>query len=126
MSFSTSGQVILQDSVPADVTYSEVKNSGDQCIYADRTREIGVPRQLIISHQEVGSGDNARLRSMVKLTNSVENSALEGDVVQHSIHIVLDTPHRIVEKSDVVDVLSQMVDFLSIATFVDQITNREV
>jgi hypothetical protein len=126
MSFSTSGQVQVQDSTPATVTYSEVQNTGSQCIYADRTREIGVPRQLIISHQSVGSGDDSRLRSMVKFSNAIENSALEGDVVEHRIHVVFDTPNRVVEKTDVEDVLAQLTDLLSGGTFVDQLMNREV
>jgi hypothetical protein len=126
MSFSTNGQVQVQDSAPATVTYSEVQNTGSQCIYADRDREIGVPRQLIISHQKVGTGDAARMRSMVKFTNNVENSALEGDVAEHRIHLVLDSPVRIVDKDDITDVLAQMIDFISGATFVDQIVNQEV
>lgn len=126
MSFSTNGQVQVQDSTPATVTYTEVQNNGTQCIYADRDREIGVPRQLIVSHQLVGTGEAARLRSMVKLSNCVENPALEGDVVEHRIHLVIDSPRRVIAKSDITDVLAQMVDFISGATFVDQIMNQEV
>lgn len=126
MSFSTNGQVAVQDSVPATVTYSEVQNTGSQCIYADRTREVGVPRQLIISHQQVGAGEAARLRSMVKFSNSIENAALEGDVVEHRVHMVIDTPLRIVEKADVADVIAQLIDVMSDASFVDQILNSEV
>jgi len=74
----------------------------------------------------VGKGDDARLRSMVKLTNNVENSALEGDVVEHRLHLVLDTPLRVVEKTDVQDVLTQLISLLESATFVDQIMNQEV
>lgn len=126
MSFSTNGQVQLQDATPATVTYSEVQNTGSRCIYSDRTREIGEPRNLEISHQSVGSGDDARLRSMIKLSNCIENSALEGDVVEHRIHVVFDTPLRVVAKADVEDVLAQMVDFLSISGVVDQLMNQEV
>lgn len=126
MSFSTNGQVEVQDSTPATVTYSEVQNTGSQCIYADRAREIGVPRQLTISHQKTGSGDAARLRSMVKFSNNVENSALEGDVVEHRAHVVFDTPLRVVDKTDVEDVLAQLIDLLSTTGFVDQIMNQEV
>jgi len=126
MSFSTSGQVTLVDEASANAVYSEVQNTGIQCIYADRNRDIGIGRQLIISHQSVGKGDDARLRSMVKLTNNVENSALEGDVVEHRLHLVLDTPLRVVEKTDVQDVLTQLISLLESATFVDQIMNQEV
>lgn len=126
MSFSTNGQVQLQDSTPATVTYSLVDNYGSRCVYADRTREIGEPRRLEISHQMVGSGDDARLRSMVKLSNAIENPALEGDVVEHRIHVVFDTPLRVVAKADVEDVLAQMADFLAISGVVDQIMNQEV
>lgn len=126
MSFSTNGQVQLTDSGAATVTYTEVRNTGDQCIYADRTREIGVPRQLIISHQTVGTGDAARLRSMIKLTNDVENSALEGDVVEHRIHVVFDSPLRVVAKTDIEDVLAQALDLLGTAGIVDQLMNQEV
>lgn len=126
MSFSTNGQITVADSSAAEVIYSEVQNTGSQCIYADRTREIGIPRQLIISHQLVGTGEAARVRSMVKFSNSVENSALEGDVAEHRIHLVLDTPGRLVQKTDVEDVLAQFIDFISGGTFIDQITNREV
>lgn len=126
MSFSTNGQVAVTDSVPATVTYSEVQNTGSQCVYADRAREIGVPRQLIISHQNVGSGEAARLRSMVKFTNAIENPALEGDVVESRIHLVIDSPLRIVGKTDVKDVIAQLIDVISGLTFVDQIMNSEV
>lgn len=126
MSFSTNGQVEVQDITPATVTYSEVQNTGTQCIYADRTREIGIPRQLIVSHQKTGSGEAARLRSMVKFSNNVENSALEGDIVEHRVHLVIDSPLRVVDKDDVKDVIAQLIDFIGAATFVDQIMNQEV
>lgn len=126
MSFSTNGQIAVLDKTPATVTYSEVSNTGSQCIYADRVRDIGVPRQLVISHQRVGNGDAARLRSMVKFTNCVENTALEGDVVESRLHIVVDTPLRVVEKTDVEDVLTQLINFISEATFIDQVMNSEV
>jgi len=126
MSFSTNGQIAVEDATPATVTYSEVQNTGSQCIYADRDREVGIPRQLTISHQKTGSGEAARLRSMVKFSNSVENSALEGDIVEHRIHLVIDSPLRVVAKTDIEDVLAQLVDFLGEATFVDQIMNQEV
>jgi hypothetical protein len=126
MSFSSDGQVEVQDSTPATVTYSEVQNFGDRCIYADRTREIGVPRQLVISHQKVGSGSDARLRSMVKFSNNVENTSLEGDILEHRVHIVVDTPLRVVGKTDVEDVLAQLLDFLGNSTVVDQLMNQEV
>lgn len=126
MSFSTNGQIQVTDATPATVTYSEVSNTGSQCVYADRTREIGTPRSLIISHQNVGTGDAARLRSMVKFTNNVENSALEGDVVEGRIHVVFDTPLRVIDKDDVTDMLTQLIDLLDNATFVDQLMNSEV
>lgn len=126
MSFSTSGQVQVQDSAPATVTYSEVQNTGSKCIYSDRTREVGVGRSLEVSHQTVGTGDAARLRSMVKFSNNVENTSLEGDVVEHRIHMVIDSPLRVIEKADVEDVLAQLIDFISTGTFVDQIMNQEV
>jgi hypothetical protein len=126
MSFSTAGDVTIADETPADVDYSEVQNTGSKCLYADRTRDIGTPRGLEISHQNVGTGDDARLRSMVKLSNSIENSALEGDVVEHRAHIVLDTPLRVVTKADVIDIVKQLTNFIDGATFVDQIMNKEV
>lgn len=126
MSFATNGQVVIQDSTPADVTYSEVQNTGAVCTYSDRSREIGEPRKLIISHQTSGSGDDLRVRSLVKLTNAIENPSLEGDVVEHGCHVVLDTPQRVVTKADITDVLTQMVNLVSGSTFVDQITNQEV
>jgi len=126
MSFSTNGQVALTDSSAATVTYSEVQNSGSKCIYSDRTRDIGVGRSLEISHQQVGSGETARLRSMIKLSNNIENSALAGDVVEHRIHMVFDTPLRVCQKTDVEDVLAQFVDLLGTSGIVDQIMNQEV
>jgi hypothetical protein len=126
MSFSTAGTVTIADETPANVDYSEVQNTGSRCVYADRVRDIGTPRGLEISHQTVGNGDDARLRSMVKLSNSIENGALEGDVVEHRAHIVLDTPLRIVTKTDVIDMIKQLTNFLDEATFVDQIMNKEV
>jgi hypothetical protein len=126
MSFSTNGQITIQDNTPADVVYSEVQNTGSQCVYADRTRDIGVPRQLIISHQLLGSGDAKRLRSLVKLTNSIENAALEGDVVEARCYIVCDTPLRVVDKATVTDMLTQLENFISSSGFVDQLMNQEV
>lgn len=126
MAISTNGTITVQDKTPADVNYSEVQNTGAQCVYADRTREIGVPRNLIISHQSIGSGDAARLRSMVKFTNNVENSALEGDIVEQRVHVVFDTPLRIITKSDVEDVMTQLTNLLGSTDFVDKILNKEV
>jgi hypothetical protein len=126
MSFATSGQVEVDDATPSAVTYSEVQNTGSMATYADRSREFNVPRKLIISHQQVGSGDSARLRSMIKFTDNVENSALEGDIVEARVHLVLDTPLRVVEKAEVEDMVAQMIDFISAGTFIDQIMNQEV
>jgi len=126
MSFSTSGIITIADATPADVDYAEVQNTGSKCLYSDRARDIGTPRGLEISHQTVGTGDAARLRSMVKLSNSVENGAVEGDVLEHRAHIVLDTPLRVVTKAMVTDIITQLSNFVGEATFVDQIMNREV
>jgi len=63
---------------------------------------------------------------MVKLSNSVENGAVEGDVLEHRAHIVLDTPLRVVTKAMVTDIITQLTNFVGEATFVDQIMNREV
>mgnify|MGYP003574335505 CR=1 FL=1 len=126
MSFSTNGSVVIADSTPADVTYSEVQNTGTSCTYSDRSREIGEPRKLIISHQTSGSGDDLKVRSLCKLTNAIENPSLEGDVVEHGIHIVFDTPQRVIAKADITDVLTQMINLVSDSSFVDKITNQEV
>lgn len=126
MSFSTNGQVVLADATPANVTYSETQNTGTQCIYADRTREIGVPRTLTISHQEVGTGTAKRLRSMVKLSDVKESPSLEGDVAELKAHLVVDCPQRIVTATDVGHVIAQLIDLMNNATFIAQLLNREV
>lgn len=126
MSISTSGNVVVADATPENVTYSEVNNTGTMCVYSDRTREIGVPRTLTVSHQNVGSGDERRVRSLVKFTDCKENPSVEGDVVMGSIHLVFDTPQRIFEKADITDLQTQLVNLIGSANFVDKITNQEV
>lgn len=125
MSLSTNGNITIQDSTPVDVVYSEVQNTGLQSTYSDRTREIGVPRRAIVSHNDSGTGDAKRLRSLAKLTNCKENPSLEGDVVEHSIYVVYDTPMRIVEVEDVEDIQTQLINWISSANFVQKILNRE-
>jgi hypothetical protein len=63
---------------------------------------------------------------MVKFSNNVENTSLEGDILEHRVHIVVDTPLRVVGKTDVEDVLAQLLDFLGNSTVVDQLMNQEV
>lgn len=126
MSIGSNGDIVVADSTPADVTYSEVLNSGTSCVYSDRTREIGVPRSISISHQTVGKGDALRLRSMVKLQDSIENSTVEGDVVTGSLHVVYDIPQRVYEKADVTNLQAQLVNLIGSTNFVDKILNQEV
>lgn len=126
MAISTNGNIVVADSTPANVTYSEVSNNGSSCTYSDRTREIGVPRSLFISHQKTGKGDTLRQRSMVKLVDNKENAAIEGDVVGLGVHIVYDIPMRIIEKADITDLQTQLVNLVTSANFVDKIVNSEV
>lgn len=126
MGFSTNGAVVLADATPANVTYSEVSNTGSQCLYADRTRDIGVPRQLIISHQTVGSGPNARRRSMVKVTDFKENASLEGDVVEARVHMVVDIPQRIIDSADVNHMVVQLKNLIISTDFLAKLLNQEV
>lgn len=126
MSISTNGNIIVADSTPANVTYSEVSNSGSVCTYSDRTREIGVPRSLVVSHQKSGKGDTLRQRSMVKFLDSVENAALEGDVVSGGVHIVYDFPLRVITKTEIEHLQAQLVSLITSANFIDKIINSEV
>lgn len=126
MSFSTNGQVVVADATPTDVTYSEVQNTGTMCSYSDRSREIGVPRSLVISHQVTGSGDSARVRSMVKFIDTVENPSLEGDTEENRIHVVWDRPNRVVTKADITDLQTQLENLMGSTDFVDKIVNQEV
>lgn len=126
MSIGSNGSVVIADATPANVTYSEAQNTGTMAVYSDRTREIGVPRTLTISHQITGKTPATRQRSLVKLSNAIENPALEGDVETAALHVVFDFPHRIVEKSEISDMLVQMVNLLETANFVDKIANSEV
>lgn len=126
MSIGSNGDIVVADSTPANVTYSEVLNSGTSCVYSDRTREIGVPRSISISHQLVGKGETLRLRSMVKLQDSIENPTVEGDVVTGSVHIVYDIPQRVFAKADVTDLQTQLKNLISSVNFIDKILNQEV
>jgi hypothetical protein len=125
MSFNTNGDVVVADAAAANVTYSLVDTTGTRSVYSDRSRGIGVPRTLEISHQETGAGDAARLRSLVKLTDCKENPSAEGDVVENRVHIVLDSSLRITEKADVTDLLKQLSNMINDASFVDKIMNKE-
>jgi hypothetical protein len=108
------------------VDYAEVQNTGSKCLYSDRSREIGVPRTLEIAHTNVGTNDAKRLRSLIKLSNTKENPSVEGDTVEQKVHIVIDTPLRIVEKADVDDLIDQLISFITSANFVDKVMNSEV
>lgn len=126
MALSTNGNIVVADSTPADVTYSEVSNTGSACVYSDRTRDIGVPRSIFVSHQKTGKDTTLRQRSMVKLTDCIENAALEGDVVNGGVHIVYDFPLRVYTKADIVDIQTQLVNLITSDSFVDKILNSEV
>lgn len=127
MSFSTAGRISLSDNTPATVNYDQSQSFGSKAIYSDRSRDIGLPRTLEISHQDSGSGTLKRTRSMCRLNDIVENAQLEGDTEGASIYLVVDRGHRLIDKADLTHMVAQLISLLGTPSdFVDKIANKEV
>lgn len=124
MSFATNDQVIINDGT-GDVTYTKVASTGTSTTYSDRTREIGVPRQLMISHQQTGKAPNVKIGSMIKILDTVE-SADETESEQEEVYIVCRRGIRLATKSQLVGMLIQIKNLVADPTaLVDQLVNRE-
>lgn len=126
MSFSTNDAIVVADATPANVTYSEQQKSGLSSVYSDRTRGLGVPRTLSISHQETGKGDAIRTRSLVKFADTQENPDMEGDRESATVYLVVDYPSRIFSTDHINHMVVQMKNFMISADFLAKLINREI
>lgn len=111
------------DSGTTNNVYSIISMVGGKSIRQDATLELDVPSVLTISHQTTGKGDSAVARRMVRLDRTLEGVDAEYKTV--SAHTVLTVPGSVVTKTDVSNLVAELIDFFQSAGFLDKLLNGE-
>lgn len=97
MAFS---DITIADATPTNVVFRAASSAAGKTIYSDASRSILEPRTFTVSHQKIGKGITARIRSVVR----IDDTQVDTDGVSSatdSAYLVIDRPVSIVEAADV-------------------------
>lgn len=125
MSFPT--DITLTGDAASSQTYSQISLENGKSVRKDATRDLGEPRSLVISHTTNGSGMSAVDRHLVRLNLVEEDTGTSEqiDQISGSVYCVIEAPRRIVTSTMISDMVTQLVDFLTTAGYLDKVLNSE-
>lgn len=114
-----SDDVTIADSTPADIVYSLVSLTGGVSLRRASAYGLRTPRELSIMHSKTKSG---LLRHTVKLSRINEDA--DGNLGLGSVSLTMNQPEDAIDASDLEDMVTQVVNFLTAAN-VTKLINGE-
>jgi len=106
-----------------DHDYDQQYSEGRKVVRKDIASTLDQPTLLTISHAETGTGQKARLDSLLRFDRSVADAEGNEDTVV--VYLVIRNPIKVATAAQVKEVVSQMTDFLGTATYADKLINGE-
>lgn len=104
----------VKNSAGTEVEFSRLSSSGRQLVFAEKGEAPAAPHRITISHQELGSGQSARRRSVVRVDKKVSSALDTTKMVTVSAYAVVDIPiGELAAYTDAKDVLAELVSMLA-------------
>lgn len=107
----------------ADHDYDTQYSEGRKVVRKDIASSLDQPTLLTISHSESGTGQKARLDSLLRFDRTVTDS--EGNEDNIVVYLVIRDPIKVATQAQVLEVVKQLHDFLGTTTYAAQLINGE-
>jgi len=100
----------VKDASATEVEFQRISTNDRKTIFATITEAPNAPHRLSVSHQETGSGQELRRRSVIRLDKTVTGVSTDPRVV--SAYVVLDAPVGDVSATtEIKNVLAELSSF---------------